>query len=115
MDFRVGLFAVRAAKAAKAITMFTKALTENIASRASNCLNVFCCALHTFYNTAYDSCLFNAKSAYASMLFSLCFEWIRWDRMRMFATAPITKSSSLIQFAGRRASNTRPRILSLDQ
>jgi hypothetical protein len=57
VGFRVGLLAERATKTAKTVAMFAEALTSSIARSASHCFGGFFCGLHTFYNTAYGSCL----------------------------------------------------------
>jgi hypothetical protein len=46
MGFGVGLFAVRAAKTAKAIAVFSEALTIDVASLASHCFSGFCLVRH---------------------------------------------------------------------
>jgi hypothetical protein len=48
MGFGVGLFAVRASKTAKAIAMFSEALTIDLAILASHCFSGFCLVHHGF-------------------------------------------------------------------
>ena len=60
MRFGVGLFADRAAKAAKSISVFTEALTLRITLSTSHCNIAVCCSSHK-YIISVRSLFVNAK------------------------------------------------------